>query len=380
MTRLRQLGTTAALFTGLMALVSAPARAQIAPAAGYTPPDDTPSIKVGAVIYADYTVTKEPTSKDADGNTYTPSAFNVTRSYLNFTGNVSHVIAFRITPDITRDSDTGSALTGNLVFRIKYAFAQINMDDWTGNWKGTWVRLGIQQTPYIDYAENIYRYRFQGTTFTEREQVGGNLTSSDAGVSFHTGLPNNYGEVHVGYYNGEGYSKAEANDQKAFQVRGTLRPFASGDFLRGLRITAFYDDDHYVKDAPRTRVVFAPTFEHTRFNAGFEYLNGTDQTSINASKVDSEGWSFWVTPFFKEKGNGFEALVRYDHFKPNTTTLDTQHRERTIAGVSYWFPHPGGAPTAALLLDFEQVKFDNFPATPANATQQRIAVHGLINF
>jgi hypothetical protein len=26
------------------------------------------------------------------------------------------------------------------------------------------------------------------------------------------------------------------------------------------------------------------------------------------------------------------------------------------------------------------VKFDNFPATPSNATQQRYTLHGLINF
>ncbi len=26
----------------------------------------------------------------------------------------------------------------------------------------------MQQTPFIDYTEGIYRYRFQGTTFAER--------------------------------------------------------------------------------------------------------------------------------------------------------------------------------------------------------------------
>ena len=44
----------------------------------------------------------------------------------------------------------------------------------------------MQQTPFIDYTEGIYRYRFQGTIFTERE---GYMTSSDFGVSFHSTLP-----------------------------------------------------------------------------------------------------------------------------------------------------------------------------------------------
>ena len=44
------------------------AQAQVTPAAGYTPPDDTPSIKIGAVVFADYTFQQKPTVKDADGN------------------------------------------------------------------------------------------------------------------------------------------------------------------------------------------------------------------------------------------------------------------------------------------------------------------------
>src|SRR5947209_4663177 len=192
------------------------ATAQVTPAAGYTPPDDTPSIKVGATIYTDYTYQQNPQTTDADGNTINPSAFNVTRSYINITGNVSHIVAFRITPDVQRQSGlvslgSGSSVSNDsLVFRIKYAFAQFNLDDWMT--KGSWARVGIQQTPLLDYEENIYRYRFQGTTFTERE---GFYNSSDAGAAFHFNFPANYGDVHVGVYNSEGYTRPEVNDQKA---------------------------------------------------------------------------------------------------------------------------------------------------------------------
>ena len=53
---------------GLIALAPRMASAQVTPAAGFTPPDDTPNIKVGVTIYADYTYTDAPQSKDADGN------------------------------------------------------------------------------------------------------------------------------------------------------------------------------------------------------------------------------------------------------------------------------------------------------------------------
>ncbi len=80
------------------------ASAQVTPAAGFTPPDDTPSIKVGVTLYADFTYAEAPETKDADGNVIHASGFNVTRSYINVTGNINHIVAFRITPDIVRQS------------------------------------------------------------------------------------------------------------------------------------------------------------------------------------------------------------------------------------------------------------------------------------
>jgi hypothetical protein len=367
-----------------LAAIPAVCAAQVTPASAYTPPDDTQAIRVGGTLFYDYTFMDSPKATDADGNSVHTNAFNVSRAYINIIGSVSHVVTFRITPDIVRDTDAGS-IQNNLVYRLKYGFAQINLDDWTGDWKGTWVRAGIQQTPFIDWYEGVYRYRFQGTTFPEREQIGGNLTSSDAGVSFHTGLPSNYGEVHVGVYNGEGYSKAEVNNQKAFQIRATFRPFATNSMVdaRGWRVTFFWDNDNYIQGAPRDRFVFNTTYEHKYFNFGYDYLNGQDQqNTVKNPNLDSRGWSFWVTPFFHEKGNGLEALLRVDRFIPDHTTAGNtnQQKQRFIGGLAYWFPHPGGGATAAVLLDYEQLKFDQFPDTPANAQQKRIALHGLINF
>ena len=354
-------------------LRGAAAWAQVTPAAGYTPPDDTPAIKVGATIFTDYTYQTSPDVKDADGNSVDLNQFNVSRAYINVTGNISHIIAFRITPDVVRQSGLLSLATGNtvsndsLVFRLKYAYAQFNLDDWMTH--GSWVRLGIQQTPYVDFIEGIYRYRFQGTIFAERE---GFLTSSDAGASFHTNFAKNYGDFHVGIYNGDGYAKVEPNSQKAFQVRGTVRPVPMGAVLRGLRVTVFYDNDRYVKSDDRNRFIVSPTFEHKYVNAGFEYLNTEDRPLATAAKLDGEGYSFWITP---KSTKGCEGLFRYDHEKPDKDASPV--RERTIAGVAYRFPHQGTVSTA-LLLDYEKVDSKHF--TPSVPKQQRIALHGLVNF
>lgn len=347
-----------------------PCAAQVTPAAGYTPPDDTPSVKVGTTLFTDYTVVDTPKIKDADGNEVTSNAFNVGRAYLNITGNISHLVAFRVTPDITRESGAGSSLNGSYTFRLKYAYAQINLDDWMNRGRtGTWVRLGMQQTPWVDFLEGVYRYRFQGTIFEERE---GFLSSSDTGASFHTNLPGNYGDVHVGVYNGETYSRAEVNDQKGFMVRGTVRPVRMHPVLRGLRLTGFYDRDAYVRNADRTRAIGAVTFEHKYLNAAFEYLAARDQTSVSKAAVESRGYSIWATP---RATNGLEGLLRVDHLEPNRDVSGT--RDRRLVGVAYWFPHQG-AVSAALLLDVDHLRFHDFAV--AQPAQTRIGLHALVNF
>src|SRR3989344_6918427 len=272
-----------------------------------TNPDDKPAISVGGTLFTDYTYTAEPAAVDSDGNKYHPSAFNVTRSYININGRLSHLVSFRMTPDITRETGTGSSLNGSLNFRVKYAFGQVNLDDWLP--KGSFVRLGIQQTPYVDYAEGIYRYRFQGTMFIERE---GFASSSDAGLSFFYNIPSSWGDMHIGYYNGENYSRVEVNDQKSFQARVSVRPLRKT--VPGLRLTGFYIDDHYVKNAGRSRLLGNITFQHKRGNVGLEYLAAKDQPSGTRAELQGKGYSLWATP--KLLG-GFEGLLRYDRFKPN---------------------------------------------------------------
>jgi hypothetical protein len=342
-------------------------------AGAQTPPADTPNIRIGATLFADYTFVESPEIVDADGNAVHANAFNVGRSYINITGNISRIVNFRITPDITRESGAGSSLNGSLVFRIKYAFLQANLDDWTG--AGSWTRLGIQQTPIVDFEEGIYRYRFQGTVFSERE---GFLTSSDAGASFHANLPQSYGDVHVGVYNGEGYSRLEPNNTKAFQIRGTLRPVPTHTTLRGLRVHGFWDNDSYVKHADRKRAMAMVTFEHPHLNAGFDYLAARDQTALSSRRRDARGFSVWATPR-QRPTDGWEGLLRVDRLEPDT--LADAHRIRTIGGVAYWFPHQGTV-SAALLLDYEQVTLKtNTPAVvPTAPTQTRIAVHALVTF
>ena len=134
------------------------------------------------------------------------------------------------------------------------------------------------------------------------------------------------------------------------------------------------------------------TYEHQYLNAGFDYLSAKDQTLATAADIESNGYSIWGTPRLPmANGSSWEALLRYDHFTPNTSTttrapastspnpgvtvLNDQHQNRTIIGGAYWFPHQGNVSTA-ILLDYDAQSFDNITTPPVKT----IFLHGLVNF
>jgi hypothetical protein len=327
---------------------------------------DKPSVKIGMTLFADYTYNSNPKTVDAAGNRVEGDSFNVGRAYLNITGNLNRRIFFRITPDITRETGAGSSLNGSYTFRLKYGYAQLNLDEWTT--KGSWVRAGLHQTPYVGTIEDAYRYRFQGPVFVDRE---GFLSSSDAGISGHYSFPSGYGDVHAGVYNGEGYAHSEVNDQKALQARVTFRPAPGTPVAKGLSVGVFYDYDHYFHGAPRRRFVPFVLFAHERLNAGFEYLRATDRPTVAAPQIEASGFSAWASaPLAK----GFEVLLRHDSLNPDRDR-NGQRKTRNIAGVAYWIPNLQKV-TSAVMLDTERVRYENLDRT----NETRYGVHVLVSF
>jgi hypothetical protein len=352
----------AAVVAGLAA--ATPCSGQVAPAA----PADTPSIRVGVTIFADYTIQQQPKIHDADNNEVTLNSFNITRSYVNVLGNITRNISFRLTPDITRETGIGSALNGSYTFRLKYAYAEWNLADRIS--AGSFARFGMQPTPWVEFIDAVYRYRFQGATFEDRE---GFLPSSDTGAAFHYNLPGQYGDIQAAVFNGETFQRAEVNDQKSVQLRGTLRPAPGRGAAHGLRLTGFYDKDAYVKNADRRRAIVGITFEHPHVHAALTYLDAKDQTSATRAAINARAWSAWITP---RTARGWEGLLRFDHQEPNTA-IAGQKKDRLVVGGAYWFPHQGNVATA-LLLDLDQVKYEGF--SPVRPTERRIGVHALVLF
>jgi hypothetical protein len=354
-------------------LAAAKLRAQVTVAAGYTPPDDTPKINLGITLFADWTYQDTPTVVDGAKETIHKNSFNLTRAYINVTGNLSHWFAFRITPDIKAENNSASSLNGNQVVRLKYGYGQVNFDDFAT--RGSWFRFGLQQTPWIDYDESIYRYRFQGPTFSD---VEGFLTSSDYGASFRFAFPDNYGDVHAGVYNGDGYQSQNdqngVNNEKSFQIRASFRPFPGTAEIKGLRLAGYYDSDHYFSDAKRERIIGNVTYEHPWVNAGFEWLDTKDQTTPSSLVLHRDGFSVWATP---RTPIGIEALLRYDELNTNKDNPSDPKKKRMVYGLAYWPPLQGGK-TVSFMFDYSEIKFSN--TTPDPGKTKIYALHTLFNF
>ena len=345
------------LFVWLFAALLAPAalHAQVTPAAGYTPPDDTPSIKVGATIFVDYTYNQSPTTKDADGNTIHADAFNADAGvHQHHRQHLAHDCvsyhAGRHARDLRR-SHPRSGLSGSQVYRLKYAFAQFNLDDWMT--RGSWVRFGLQQTPLVDYMESIYRYRFQGTIVRRARglpdvvrqrrvvplQLRQELRRRACRVST-TGMAT-------------ASRKPTTSRLSRFGARCVRLPTAKPVF-RGFRVMGFYDGDNYIKNDEKTRTLFEASYEHKYVNAAFDYLHTTDQPT--AVVRDAEGRRLFLLVHAQvDRGSGRTVPLR--SLQAEQQLRRSHARSRTIVGVAYWFKHQGTVSTA-IMLDWDEANFD----------------------
>ena len=399
MQRLRRVSVWLFLMVAMIAVPAAPASAQVTPAAGYTPPDDTPSIRVGVTLFPNYTYPDRPEDHRRRRQHRQPERVRRRarlhqhhRQHLAHR-RVPHHARHHARERVAHARRRHSVSSDSLVFRIKYAYAQFNLDDWMT--RGSWARLGIQQTPWVDFEEGIYRYRFQGTVFAERIPLPTAMTSADAGASFHYNFPSNYGDVHVGVYNGENYQQGRGQRPEGVRVprhgaavrRRACRCCAAFARISSTTTTTTSSSDE------RKRVMGNVTFEHQYLNAGFDYLErqGPDAGDRHRRRRAS-GYSIWATPRTPlangaswegaaalrplHAQHGDDARAGIDVAGARHHALSDQQQNRTIVGVAYWFPHQGNVSTAhPARLRRPDVR-QHHHAQPIRS----IAVHGLVNF
>jgi hypothetical protein len=329
-----------------------------APAATPAPEPEYPIVRVGVLSYVQYDAELE----NRDGY----NVFDVTRGYININGQLARNVRFRVTPDIRR-ATSDSTLAGSLIFRVKYAFVELD------NLKAerSWVRFGAHQTPWLDFEEGINRYRVQGTMFSERENLIPG--SSDFGVGYFTPI-GKYVDIQTGVYNGEGYAQTDVNKYKSAQGRLTLRPLAGRGIANGFRLSGFYSGGWYAADRPRRLGIVMGSFEHTHLVTTVQYVKATENPSAIAPRnIRRKGSSGFIE--IRQGLQGWAALARVDYLDPDRSLLGNSQR-RIIAGGAYWFVWPRTS-RIGLVVTNEQVHYD--PAA-ARLNENRLLVQTHVEF
>ena len=288
-----------------------------------------PTVTVGGVGYLNYYYqmnVDSSMSPPAHGNN-----FDVARSYVNVLGKFSGGIASRVTVDV----DGRRAAANQQTIRLKYAFVA-----WTPQGSHLTYKLGMIQTPLVDWEESLWDYRMQGGIPMER---AGYITSSDFGAGIDGMWNFEQVNMQVGIYNGEGYSSALGDNRKDVSGRVSVR-LARTDLpgkVGGLRLTGYANLGLANGGGVRNRALALLSYKSKMLTLAAEYGMMRDSTSVNTPDV--QGSLMAAYGVFNVPNTKAAVIGRVDSFDPNVDSTATtagariavNRQTRVIAGVSY---------------------------------------------
>lgn len=281
-------------------------------------------VSVGGVAYGQYEVLLSDTASHA-------SAFDVTRAYLTVQGAFAHDVSTRVTADVHRDD------AGSLGYRLKYAYVK-----WSPEGSPFAPKFGLIHTPWIDWEEHLYPYRFQGTVPLER---AGYESSADfgAGVDFAWGGQAVNGSFAV--VNGEGYGHRETGSATDVGLRVSARLLPSDDPgpAGGLRVSGYAHRGHHTDDGSRDRWLGMLSWKSRDLLLAGQYI-ATEDGGMDGRVLSAYG-------VVQLSGTPAALLARVDAHDPDADT-DDDETTRVIAGVSYRF-----APNLLLLADVDLLDY-----------------------
>lgn len=308
-----------------------------------TSPSPAPAqVSVGGLIYGHFVYYLKDTA--GHGNN-----FDIARAYLNLVGRFSHGIGGRITPDIYRTTD------GALGYRLKYAFATWTPSD--GKSPIT-LKLGMVNTPYIEWEEGLWDYRMQGPVPLDRS---GYLSSSDIGFLVDGSFGAERVTFSAGVLNGENYNKAPGDKRKDFAARVSVRLMTTDDKGRfgGLRVTGYAHSGRPTSGGARERYLGIVSYRSSRFILAGEFAATRDSALTDPVTPLRRGRVLSAFGVLRIPNTKAAVIGRFDSVDPNTrVTNDRQNR--IIVGVSYAM-----SPNLRVLADLDHLIYQGGVTTPA---------------
>jgi hypothetical protein len=337
---------------------------------------------VGALVYGDYQMYThtgwgpqylENVNPPGPGNNLYNS-FDITRAYLNFYFNPTSDWQLRITPDVYRTQGTAtptstsrttqvsSNLTGDLSYRLKYAYVEYNkILDWAGSaTKGTTIQFGALPNVFIPWEEDLSDFRY--VTLPPWNFLG--LSSGQNGIQIQGPIKSGektYVDYGFGAYNNSKFSQFEQSNTKQVMARGTIYPFGANWRFQGLGATMFYDYG-YGNSSPDNGSVnsgFGPCstcFGHVNnshlmrlaallhytteewgiageYDQGHNAFNGSNLFSASGPSV------FFTPPATASAAGGTSSTYSVQYYNFSAMTAALQNNSRTVQQGFDFFGH-----------------------------------------
>ena len=353
-------------------------------------------VKIGGTFYGFYSVFPQtgfgPQTLDntdiypgPGNNGY--NEFNINRTYINILYTPTDAITLRFTPNVYREvgaataqklgatSGAGASINGNLSFRLKYAYFDLNkLFSKSKAFGKDKLTFGQTQQPLTDWEENLYGYRF--VNLTQWNMLS--LSSTYIGVKLHGPIQFNgkqYIDYDIGVFNASSYHAYEIGERKQVMARVSFFPFGAESQFQGLGLTAFgnygYKDVaiDQLTNVPITRLAFLAHYQsksndygiagewdwgRNAFSAGnlfsgsgpndFFGLGATQYAAFNSmtaailSGTHTRQSGYSIFGHARIGKSPFYLFGTLDGFKPNTQVSNDPIDFRTvIGGISYHF-------------------------------------------
>lgn len=317
-------------------------------------------VKIGATLFGDFSYwsdwdgstsfvdnqTMPLSTADSNYNT-----FEITRAYINMFYTPNDEVTLRITPDIYRSTTINSSLSpqkeNSLVFRLKYAFVDLNKPfarvKYINHDK---ITFGQTQEPMVDWEEGLTGHRY---TYKMPMDFAAGLSSTYVGVRARGPVEYNgkiYLDNDLGVFTNGKYGVTEASANKQFMGRVTYYPLGTKVERTGLGVTIFgnYGTTNVAPSSAASgqygqdRMVLMGHYQ----TADKAYLiTGQYDLShnITSNGTTSEGFAFEGNARLGGSKSPFYAFGLYQYYEPNSniTTNDATRYSRTVGGIAYKF-------------------------------------------
>src|SRR6267378_7064745 len=298
-------------------------------AAAQQPAAPAPQLTVSGVAYLQYAYVDAPVHNNS---------FDVTRAYVNVLGRFANGITTRVTTDVYRLAPDNS-----LQIRLKYAFAA-----WTPTGSALTYKLGMIHTPFVDYEENLWDYRMQGTIAVDRNAHNGQITMTAADIGFGVDGHWNGEQVNAQFaiVNGEGYSNGTGDFHKDAEARVSVRLQPTNDNSRvgGLRATGYVGIGKVTgTGADRNRYLGMLSYRTNQYTLAGEFVS-VKTAALTGSIISAFG-VYHLSPPSK-----IAVIGRVDIVDPNTSVANDGNT-RIIGGASYQL-----SPNVRMLADLDRLK------------------------